>query len=162
MLEHNNLSIAHLNLLRLRCQSATDTIYVKNYESGLSTALNHILLLDDCFHVNGKYDQNSHFMDLMFNNKHYHTTCILTMQYPIKMMSDTQIDYVFLFANDYSDSLRKIYSYYANFFPTYNSFLSVFKLLTADYGCMVIKNRGNFESIMDRIVFYKSPLPLTF
>ena len=128
-------------------------------QNARTSAIKHMLFLDDCLWSGIKWSKDEQLLNLFFNSKSHHLTYVLTMQYPLGLSPEirSEFDYIFLFADDNIPNLKRIYEHYAGFFPDFNSFLQVFHQLTADYGCMVIKTRGIRTSILDKIAFYKAP-----
>lgn len=118
-----------------------------------------VVVMDDCLADKGSWARDPPIMDLLFNGRHRQITYILTMQYPLGIKPElrSNFDYVFLLAEDYISNMKKLYDHYAGMFPDFNSFREVFRQLTADFGAMVIKNRGARANLFDKIAFYKAP-----
>jgi hypothetical protein len=118
-----------------------------------------VVVMDDCLADKGSWARDPPIMDLLFNGRHRQITYILTMQYPLGIKPElrSNFDYVFLLAEDYISNMKKLYDHYAGMFPDFNSFREVFRQLTAEFGAMVIKNRGARANLFDKIAFYKAP-----
>lgn len=118
-----------------------------------------VVVMDDCLADKGSWARDPPIMDLLFNGRHRKITYILTMQYPLGIKPElrSNFDYVFLLAEDYISNMKKLYDHYAGMFPDFNSFREVFRQLTADFGAMVIKNRGARNNMFEKIAFYKAP-----
>jgi hypothetical protein len=118
-----------------------------------------IVVMDDCLADKSSWAKCNYLTDLLFNGRHRRITYILTMQYALGIKPELRanFDYVFLLAEDYVSTMKKLYDHYAGMFPDFNSFREVFRQLTSDFGAMVIKNRGARENLFDKIAFYKAP-----
>lgn len=121
------------------------------------TNINGAIILDDCLDTVGSYQKDEPFIELMYNGKHYKNLVILSMQYPLGLKPEfrCQFDYVFLFGSYSLTYKKKLYNYYAGFFPNLNLFNESFNDLTSNNDAMVIKNRGFGKNICDRIFHYK-------
>lgn len=117
-----------------------------------------ICVMDDCLASKGTWSKDRPIMDLLYNGRHYKLTYILTMQFPLGIQPELRLnfDYVFLLADDSGTNIKRLYEHYASMFPTLNSFKQVFEDITKDYGCMVIVNRGNRTSFLDKIFWYRA------
>ena len=73
---------------------------------------------------------------------------------PPEMRSN--IDYVFLLAEDVTSNRKRLYDHYAGMFPTFDIFQQVFSDITENYGVMVINNRVHSKNITDKIFWYKA------
>jgi hypothetical protein len=138
---------------KLRCLSPCNSVP--------KSTTNHILLLDDCLQSHSSWSKDDNFMQLMLNNKYYHITNILSMSHSlgISPILRSNFDYIFLFAEDRVSELKRIYEHYAGFFSDFTSFRQVFEQLTADHGCMVIRNKniiGYDGSLLNKIAFYRT------
>ncbi len=112
-----------------------------------NTTIGHLLLLNDCLQSNYILNNDSSLMELLFNAKYQNLTYILTTQYPMELSSELRMNKI---------HLKKIYRDYAGFFPDFDTFYQVFRQLTDDYGCMIIKNRPNvLNTFIDKIAYYK-------
>lgn len=118
-----------------------------------------LVVMDDCLASKGTWAKDPRVSELLFNGRHRQITYILTMQYPLGITPElrSNFDYVFLMADDVTSSLKRIYEHYAGMFPDFNTFRTVFRQLTEDFGAMVIKNRGSRTNLFDKIAFYKAP-----
>lgn len=118
-----------------------------------------IVVMDDCLASKGIWAKDPLISEILLNGRHKKITYLLTMQYPLGISPElrTNFDYVFLLAEDYISNLKRLYDHYAGMFPDFNSFRQIFRQLTADFGAMVIKNRGVRVSLVDKIAFYKAP-----
>ena len=122
--------------------------------------IEHIVVMDDCIAAKGDLAKDLAINELLFNGRHYHITCILTMQFPLGIKPELRcnFDYVFLLADDIISNQKRIFQHYAGIFPNYESFRQVFVQLTSDYGSMVIVNRHSDEqhNFLDKIFYFKA------
>lgn len=118
-----------------------------------------IIVMDDCLASKGSWMRDQPIAELLFNGRHYYITYILTMQYPLGITPELRcnFDYVFLLAEDSFGNIKRMYEHYAGMFPSLYAFRQVFEKLTADYGCMVINNRGSRTSLFQKIFHYRAP-----
>jgi hypothetical protein len=116
------------------------------------------ILMDDCLSKKGSWMKDQPIMELLFNGRHYQLMYMLTMQFPLGITPELRcnFDYIFLLKEDFYSNLKRLYDHYAGMFPTFDSFRLVFKELTADFGAMVIVNRGACDSFLDKIFWYKA------
>jgi hypothetical protein len=127
-----------------------------------------VLIMDDCLASKGAWAKDPPIHDVLFNGRHRKITYILTMQFPLGIRPElrSNFDYIILLADDQASNIKRVYDHYAGMFPTFDSFRQVFRQLTDDNGCMVIKCRGARGSLFDKIAFYKAPnlegVPLDF
>lgn len=128
-------------------------------EKGKTLDTRSFVIMDDCLSQKGSWVKDQPILELLFNGRHYHIMYILTMQYPLGITPElrSNFDYIFLLAEDFVSNLKRIYDHYAGMFPDFNSFRQTFGQLTEDYGCMVISNRGQRKTFLDKIFWYKAP-----
>lgn len=117
------------------------------------------LVMDDCLAEKGKWANDDTIRELLMNGRHSKIMFILTMQYALGIKPElrSNFDYIFLLAEDFVTNLKRIYDHYAGMFPTFDSFRQIFSQLTANYGAMVISNRGVKDSFLEKIFWYKAP-----
>lgn len=116
------------------------------------------ILMDDCLSKKGSWMKDQPIMELLFNGRHYKLMYMLTMQFPLGITPELRcnFDYIFLLNEDFISNLKRLYDHYAGMFPNFDSFKQVFKDVTADFGAMVIVNRGARSSFLDKIFWYKA------
>jgi len=116
------------------------------------------LVMDDCLDSKGAWSKDELIKKIFFNGRHHHITFILTMQFPLGIQPElrSNIDYVFLLANNIQSDQKRLYDHYAGVFPNFNMFKTVFAELTKDYGCMVIATGSNSNDLMDVIYHFKA------
>ena len=83
---------------------------------------------------------------------------ILSMQFPLGISPELRVnfDYIFLLADDMVSNLKRIHEHYAGIIGSFEVFKQIFSQLTADFGVMVIVNRGARASLSDKIFWYKA------
>lgn len=116
------------------------------------------ILMDDCLSKKGSWMKDQPIMELLFNGRHYQLMYMLTMQFPLGITPELRcnFDYIFLLKEDFYSNLKRLYDHYAGMFPTFDSFRLVFKELTANFGSMVIVNRGAADSFLDKVFWYRA------
>ena len=117
------------------------------------------LLMDDCLASGNSWKKDEWIKELFFNGRHFRIMYILTMQTPLGIPPEYRdnIDYVFLLYNDNTNNVKKLYEYYAGFFPSFDSFRQVFREVTKDYCAMVLNNRnGGSDDIREKVFWYKA------
>lgn len=116
------------------------------------------ILMDDCLSKKSSWMKDQPIMELLFNGRHYRLMYILTMQFPLGITPELRcnFDYIFLLAEDFYSNLKRLFDHYAGMFPTFDSFRTVFNVVTQDFGCMVIVNRGARRSFTDKIFWFKA------
>jgi len=116
------------------------------------------ILMDDCLSKKGAWQKDQPIMELLFNGRHYRLMYMLTMQFPLGISPELRcnFDYIFLLKEDFYSNLKRLYDHYAGMFPTFDSFRVVFKELTANFGSMVIVNRGACDSFLDKVFWYRA------
>jgi hypothetical protein len=117
-----------------------------------------ILVMDDCLSSKGTWAKDECIMEMFFNGRHYMVMYILTMQFPLGISPELRgnFDYIFLLSEDFTSNQKRMFDHYAGMFPNLNSFRQVFTTVTADYGCMVIVNRGAKNNFLDKVFWYKA------
>lgn len=116
------------------------------------------IIMDDCLSSKGTWLKDPMILELFFNGRHSKILYILTMQFPLGISPDLRanFDYIFLLAEDTVSNQKRIHEHYAGMFTNLNTFQQVFKELTANYGSMVVVNRGSTTEITDKIFYYKA------
>ena len=116
------------------------------------------LIMDDCLASKTSWVKDRPITEIFYNGRHYKLTFILTMQFPLGIGPELRcnFDYIFLLADDFISNQKRLYDHYAGMFPNFDAFKSVYSGLTANYGCMVIVNRGDRKDPMDKVFYYKA------
>lgn len=116
------------------------------------------LVMDDCLASKGSWMKDEVIKTIFMNGRHYQLMYILTMQYclGINPSMRSNFDYIFLLADDFVSNQKRLYEHYAGMFVSFKSFRDVFGVLTEDFGCMVINNKGNRKTFVDKIFYYKA------
>ena len=115
------------------------------------------LLFDDCMYDNS-WVKDKNVRLLFMNGRHYKIMFIITMQYPLGIPPNlrTQIDYVFILRENYTNNRKKIYENYAGMFPTFEVFCQVMDQCTENYECIVINNNAKSNRLEDQVFWYKA------
>lgn len=132
----------------------------KKEEKGKKLDSRAFIVMDDCLAAKGTWMKDPPITELLYNGRHYEIMYILTMQYPLGITPNlrSNFDYIFLLADDFVSNLKRMHDHYAGMFPNFSSFREIFVQLTANYGCLVISNRGSRASFLDKIFWYKAPV----
>jgi hypothetical protein len=127
-------------------------------KQGKYTNTKAFIIMDDCLSSKGDWEKEQSVSTLLFNNRLYHITFLLTMQYPMEIKPELKanFDYIFLFNDDAISNQKRIYEHYAGIFPTFESFRQVFNQLTLDLGAMIIENRGTKDDIAEKVYYYEA------
>lgn len=117
-----------------------------------------MLIMDDCMSSKGSWLKDPNILELFFNGRHHHLSFILTMQFSLGIPPEmrSNLDYIFLLAEDTTSNRKRLYDHYAGMFPTFDIFQQVFSDITEDYGVMVINNRIHSKNITDKVFWYKA------
>jgi hypothetical protein len=117
-----------------------------------------IIIMDDCMSSKGSWIKEQQISELFFNGRHYEISFILTMQYAVGIPPEmrSNLDFIFLLAEDFISNKKKLFDHYAGMFPSFDVFNHVFTQITADYGVMVINNRVHSTDITKKVFWYKA------
>jgi hypothetical protein len=121
-------------------------VYDKFDKSLLKDTNDLFLIFDDCI-----YDLTSN--KIILKNK-INNLKIITTSY---FMMSNKINWIFLFKDNNINNLKKIYNFFKNIFPSFETFLEMFNLCTnEDYKCMVIHYSNSSQNIYEKVFFYKA------
>lgn len=117
-----------------------------------------MLVMDDCMSSKGQWVKDQTISELFFNGRHYKVSYILTMQFSLGIPPEfrSNIDYIFLLAEDIISNQKRLYDHFAGMFPTFDIFKQVFTEITQNYGIMVINNRVHSTNISEKVFWYKA------
>lgn len=120
---------------------------------------NICLLFDDMMASSATWLKDPGVIDMFMNGRHYKNTMFLiSLQYslgiPTHMRSN--VDYVFLLGENFTNNKQKLHKHYAGMFPREREFIDVFDQVTDNYGCMVIDNKSRSNNIQDTVFWYKA------
>jgi hypothetical protein len=132
--------------------------YKEYKEKGKKVDPRIFLVMDDCLSSKLSWVKDPNIAKIFFDGRHYHIMYILTMQFPLGIPPEyrTNFDYVFLLADDFISNKKRLYEHYCGMFPSLNIFCQVFDRLTQDFSCMIVNNRGERATILDKIFWYKA------
>lgn len=133
----------------------------KRYKSGKKVDPRAFLVMDDCLASKGTWMSDQPILEIFYNGRHYQLLFILTMQFPLGIKPElrSNFDYIFLLADDFYSNQKRLFDHYAGMFPTFDIFRQVFMQLTDDFGCMVIVNRGQRKTLLDKVFHFKVDNP---
>lgn len=116
------------------------------------------LVMDDCLSSKGSWLKDVSLKKVFMDGRHYKLVYILTMQFSLGIPPDlrSNFDYVFLLAEDMVNNKKRLYDNYAGMFRKFKSFETVFDTLTANYGCMVLSNRGKRKTMFEKMFWFKA------
>jgi hypothetical protein len=117
------------------------------------------LIMDDCLAHKGTWARDENMMEVFMDGRHFDLFFILTMQYPLGIGPDlrTNFDFIFIFGENFTNIQKKVYEHYAGMFDDFDSFRSVFKKCTVNFGCMVINNRVKSDRVDEMVYWWKAP-----
>src|SRR5215217_62798 len=101
---------------------------------------NLLIIVDDFMHKKSMFNHEV-LKDIFFNGRHSNITFLLNIQYTMLLPTEyrSQIDIAFLYHEPIHANKKRLYEYYAGMFSTFREFENVFKKLTENWECMVIK-----------------------
>jgi hypothetical protein len=119
---------------------------------------NIFIWLDDC-----SYDEagmrSKDFREIFNNGRHLKINLWYNMQSSTDLLPKLrlQVDYQFLMGGCTGEELRKVHKMAFNQFFTLSEFERVYKVITEDFGCMVLNNTAGLENnVRSRVFWYKS------
>jgi hypothetical protein len=117
------------------------------------------LILDDCLYDN-IWAKDTNMKYLFMNGRHIKQMVVITMQYPLGIPPNlrTNIDYTFIFRENYINNRKRIYENYAGMFPNFESFCQVMDQCTENFECLVINNTSKSNKLEDQVFWYKADL----
>lgn len=117
-----------------------------------------VIIMDDCMSSKGSWIKEQQISELFFNGRHYEISFILTMQYAVGIPPEmrSNLDFIFLLAEDFISNRKKLFDHYAGMFPSFDIFNNVFTQITCDYGVMVINNRIHSTDITKKVFWYRA------
>ena len=119
-----------------------------------------LIILDDLMH-DTSWTTSRTVADIFMNGRHYDTLFIVAMQYcmGIKPALRSCLDYIFICREPNVSNKKKLLEHYCGVFPDIKTFSRVLDALTADYQCVVVKQRKNLSpKIEDNIFWWKAKI----
>jgi len=115
------------------------------------------LILDDCLYDN-KWTKDACMRSVFMNGSHWKLLFLLTMQYALGVPPNlrTNIDFIFIFRENYVSNRKRLYEHYAGMFPTFEMFCQVMDQCTENYECLVINNNAKSNKLSDQVFWYKA------
>lgn len=117
------------------------------------------IIMDDCMSDNKNWMKEQTVSELIYNGRHYKIMYILTLQFSLGITPGmrSNFDYIFLLADDFGTNVQRLHTHYAGMFQNYQAFKEIFDQVTANFGCMVIVNRGSRKTFQEKVFWYKAP-----
>lgn len=116
-------------------------------------------VFDNCMFYPGAY-KSQQVRKIFFNGRNYRLTAIFTESFGLKIPPAIRgnIDYVFIFKENFVSNKKRLYEHYCGMFPNFEVFDRFFtEFFKNDYECLVVDNtnwRGN--KIEDNLYWYKA------
>jgi Fe-S cluster biosynthesis and repair protein YggX len=116
------------------------------------------LIFDDVLSEANTWKKDPLLQDVFFNGRHYNILFLLAMQAPMGIVPAlrSNIDYTFILKTSNHSDRKKLYEHYAGVFPSMAVFEKVLDACTENYGCLVIDNTVNTNSISEQVFFYRA------
>ena len=116
-------------------------------------------VFDNCM-FDGDIYKSEQMREIFFNGRCYRLTAIFAESYGLTMPPPIRcnIDYVFIFKENFVSNKRRLYEHYCGMFPSFEVFDKFFtEFFKDDYECLVVDNtnwRGS--NIEDNLYWYKA------
>jgi energy-coupling factor transporter ATP-binding protein EcfA2 len=122
---------------------------------------NKLIVHDDCFE-DTRINKNETFRNLICDGRNMNTSHIFTIQYPLAISPEirTNLDYVFIFGDDFMTNKKRLYEKYAGFFIKLDDFVKIYDHFTDIYtmgrgAFVVIDNTVHDNNISNKIFYGK-------
>jgi len=94
-------------------------------------------------------------------SQHWAELCLVGSQYALDMPPDTRksVSYVALFREPEENERRKLYDNFGGLAGTYKEFCALMDGITGDYTCLIFKKRGQSNSSVENVFYYKTINP---
>lgn len=145
-----------------KCDELSDTIkeHLEKAKKSIENKENKsfVFVIDDAVASRSTIFTDQAFLELIYSGKHFNTTVIWTMQFPLGITPELRVgfDYVFLMEEDFTDNKKRLYDHYCGMFPSYASFKHVFDFITKDFTAFVILNSSGCSTFCDKVQWYKA------
>lgn len=125
---------------------------------------NMLLVTDDMQHLDKLLRKSPNFSKIFLQGRHSNVLFITALQFSLGLppVLRSNIDYVFLYAEDEISNLKRLYENYAGIIPSFQMFRDILDQCTENYGCLVIDKRSKSRKLTDRIFYYKAKDPGPF
>ena len=96
--------------------------------------------------------------------RHFNILYLLCINYSMGLTPTmrSNVDYVFLFAEEEIGNMKRLYENYGGIFPSFRMFKETLDQCTEDFGCMVIDKRSRSKVLTDRVFHFKAQDPGPF
>ena len=112
-----------------------------------------LLILDDCLY-DKSWIRNNGVCDIF--KRAPRMMCLITMQYAmgLQFWMRTNIDYVFIFRENFMANRRRIYEQYMNNLCGFDIFCQLMNQCTDNYECLVVDNTNIANKALEERVFW--------
>jgi hypothetical protein len=99
---------------------------------------------------------NSQIADIIFNAQNYNIFLIVRILHNVilRQCMINSFDLIFIFNGGLSIIINRLYEYYANIFPSKNTFMNTLEKYTKGEGCIIINNKLSKEKDIKNCVFW--------
>lgn len=120
---------------------------------------NMLVVFEDNILGRNNWKKNSFLTELLVNGRHYRCPYIVTSQtvFEIDTVCDN-FDYIFIFGDDNSFSLKMIWEKYGASFSKYDLFDNIFSKYAINHNCIVLNNRKLTAKNIDDIYWFKATI----
>lgn len=119
------------------------------------------IVFDGCLLQTDNFKHNG-IRTLYLNGTCMKVKIIMAMQYAMQLPNCIKgnIDYIFIFREQNLSNLRRLYTMYANIFPTFKLFCDTLETITKEpYTCMVIDRTKHSNDLTKNVFWYKADAP---
>lgn len=116
-----------------------------------------LIVFDDCIQQSF-LTKDQYIQELLYNGRHYNISFILSLQYSMGFSPGIRcnFDYIFLLAEDFISSQKRLYDHYAGMFPTFVSFRDTLADYTKNFNSLVLINRSSHTNIFNKVKYFKA------
>jgi len=125
---------------------------------------NMLLITDDMMSQEKLLKKSAYYKKLFVEGRHYNIMYLLCLNYSMGLTPTmrSNVDYVFLYAEEEVVNMKRLYENYAGIFPTFRMFKETLDQCTEDFGCLVIDKRSKSKVLTDRVFHFKAKDPGPF
>jgi Cdc6-like AAA superfamily ATPase len=129
--------------------------FIKNDADGNN--IPGIIVLDQCIVSNTVIKNNDKLLDMFLYADDYDKTMITSLQFPVSMPENVinNLDYVFLFNDDYISNQKRMHKNYGQIFEKYKDFQKVYQDITNSLGTTLVMKIKGIEQSVDKMFYYK-------
>jgi hypothetical protein len=116
------------------------------------------IILDDCLSICKMPHNYKNLKELLQNNKNYNKMVIVIMHYPLNFNYKVDFDTVFIMAEDFKCTQKRLYDYYTNnMFQDFELFRYTIWNVTNDHGSVVI-HKGKTDKFFDNVFWHRGKM----